>query len=484
MRAARAACLAALAGCAFADGPMTYDLVIAHGRVIDPETGLDAVRHVGLAGGKIAAVSEAPIGGRELIDARGLVVAPGFIDLHSHGDIHSVEADLANLARKAADGVTTSLELEVGTADVDRWYAEREGKAAVNFGVSIGHIHVRMGVLGDPASFLPPSNSKANTQQADDRIAEIQRRIEQGLRRGAVAVGFGIQYTGAASRWEVVEAFRTAATFGASCHVHMRHNGTREPNSSTHALEEVIAAAAITGAPLHVVHLHSTSVGSTARHLRMIEEARARGLDITTECYPYTFGMTNLDSGVFDGDWRGALGIDYKDLQWVATGERLTAETFAAYRRQGGLVAVHSIPADAVDAAVAHPLAIVASDGLLQNGKGHPRNAGTYARVLGRFVRERKLLSLPDAIRKFTLMPAQRLERHAPDFRKKGRVQTGCDADLVVFDAGRVIDRSTFEEPNLASEGIRHVLVHGVPVVRDGSSQKALPGRPARAPIR
>jgi dihydroorotase len=264
----------------------------------------------------------------------------------------------------------------------------------------------------------------------------------------------------------------------------MRHNGTQEPHNSTLALEEVTAASAITGAPLHVVHIHSTSVAFTGRHLQMISEARARGLDITTECYPYTFGMTDLASGVFDPGWREALGIDYKDLQWFATGERLTAESFERYRKTGGYVAIHSIPEDVVRTAVAAPGVMIASDGLMENGKGHPRAAGTYSRVLGRFVREQKVLTLMEALRKMTLLPAQRLQRRAPLFKDKGRVRAGADADLVVFDADRVIDRATIEEPTRAPDGILHVLVNGVAVVRGGEVQTGVyPGRSLRAPI-
>jgi N-acyl-D-aspartate/D-glutamate deacylase len=480
------ASLLLLAGCATSAPSGGYDLVLTGGRVMDPESGLDAVRNVAIHGGRIAAISTGSLPGRAVIDARGLVVAPGFIDLHSHGDIASTAKDLENLGRKALDGVTSALELEVGTGEVDRWYADREGKAAVNYGVSIGHIHVRMQVMGDPPAFLPPGDSKASTiHPSEDQIAEIARRIDRGLARGAVAVGFGIQYTQAASRLEIIEAFRAAAKWGASCHVHMRHNGVKEPANSTGALGEVIAAAAVSGAPLHVVHIHSTSIRATAKHLGLIDGARARGLDVTTECYPYTFGMTNLASGVFDEGWRENLEIDYKDLQWVATGERLTAETFAKYRKEGGLVAVHSIPPDAIRAAVAHPAALIASDGLVDGGKGHPRNAGTYARILGRYVREDKVVPLMEALRKISLMPAQRLERHAPLFREKGRVRVGADADLALFDPATVIDRSTFEKPLEASQGIRHVLVGGVPVVRDGARVPgALPGRALRAPIR
>lgn len=457
-----------------------FDLVIREGRVMDPESGLDAVRDVGIRGGRIAAISRGPLAGRATIDARGLVVAPGFIDLHAHGQ------DAENDALRAADGTTSALELEIGVGDVDRFYAARAGRALIHFGASVGHVPVRMAVMGDPEVFLPPATAAAATVAASDgQLEDLKRRIRRGLERGALAVGMGIQYTPAASRWEVVEVFREAATAGASVHVHLRYNGTKEPLSSTTALEEVIAAAAVTGAPLHVVHLHSTSVALTARHLRLVEAARARGMDVTTECYPYTAGMTDLASGVFDEGWREALGIDYQDLLWADTGERLTAETFAARRKTGGMVAVFSIPEDAVRAAIAHPAAIVASDAVMREGKGHPRSAGTNARLLGEYVREQKTLPLMEALRKITLMPAQRLERRAPVFKDKGRVRVGADADLTLFDPATVRDRATWTAPTTPPAGIPYVLVAGLPVVEGGVPRKdALPGRPLRAPVR
>jgi N-acyl-D-aspartate/D-glutamate deacylase len=471
-----------LAGCDTTSPSGGYDVVLIGGRVMDPETGLDAVRNVGISGNHIAAVTTDPIMGRETIDARGFVVAPGFIDLHSHGQ------DPANYALKAADGCTTALELEVGAAYIDAWYAAREGKSLVNFGTSVGHIPVRMAVMGDPAGFLPDTAAKANTVAASDaQLEEIKMRLRTGLKRGAVAVGFGIQYTGAASRWEILEAFRVAAEFGASCHVHMRHNGRKEPNNSTQALEEVLAASAVTGAPLHVVHIHSTSVAATPRHLQMIAEAKARGMDVTAEVYPYQAGMTKLNSGVFDGNWREALEVDYKDILWPATGERLTAETFEKYRKSDDYAIIFSIPESAVNAALVHPQVLIGSDGIWDAAKkqGHPRCAGTYARILGHYVREQKLMPLMEALRKMSLGPAQRLEHVAPMFKKKGRVQVGADADLAVFDPLKVIDRSTYDDPTKPSEGFAHVLVNGVPVVREGKLRtESMPGRPARGPIR
>src|SRR5689334_6299882 len=186
-----------------------YDVVIQNGRVIDPETQLDAVRNIGITGGTIKVITNEPLSGRTVIDAKGLVVSPGFIDLHQHGQNDE------NYRFKAMDGVTTALELEVGTGDVDRWYAEREGKATINYGVSIGHLAARMAAMHDAPQFLP-SGQAAKRAATDSEIAAMKAHIERGLQRGAVAVGFGIQYTPNASHWEILEMFHVAARFGAS----------------------------------------------------------------------------------------------------------------------------------------------------------------------------------------------------------------------------------------------------------------------------
>jgi N-acyl-D-aspartate/D-glutamate deacylase len=454
-----------------------YDLVILNGRVIDPESKTDAIRNLGISNGVIRAITSNKLQGRTVIDARGFVVAPGFIDLHQHGQ------DEENYRFKAMDGVTTALELEVGTGDIDAWYAQREGKSLINYGVSAGHLAARMVAMHEPMKFLPTGDA-ARRAATDAEIDEMKQRLEQGLKRGAVAVGFGIQYTPNASRWEILEMFRVAARYGASCHVHMRHAGVKEPGSSVQALEEVISAAAITGAPLHVVHIQSTGGPATPKLLQMISEAKARKLDVTTECYPYIAGMTDIKSAIFDEGWKEVFGIDYKDLQWAATGERLTKETFAEYRKTGGMVAVFSMTEEIVSAAIKSPVTMVASDGILEKGKGHPRTAGTYSRVLGHYVREQGTLSLMDAITKMTLMPAQRLERRVPSMRNKGRIRVGADADLTIFDPQSIIDQSTFQEPAKYAAGIRFVLVNGVLIVKDGELQSNIyPGRPIRAPF-
>ena len=457
-------------------GAQQYDLVIRNGRVIDPESGLDAVRHVAIRGGKIAAIADRPLEAARSIDASGLIVSPGFIDLHSHGQ------DEENYRCKAMDGVTSALELEIGALDVSRWYAEREGKLLIHAGVSVGHVPARMKVFRDPNATLVPSGDGAHKAAAPEQITEMRAAIERGLREGALGVGFGIQYTPAATRWEILEMFRVAGRFHAPAFVHMRRMGAAEP-SALDGLEELIAASVVTGAPLHVVHITSSSLSSTPQTLQTIAEARARGLDVTTECYPYNAAQTELESAMFEPGWQKILGVDYGALEWVASGERLNAATFASYRKQGGMVIMHMIPDSAVDAAVTAPDVMIASDGILQGGKGHPRASGSYARVLGRFVRERGLLTWSQAIRKMSLLPARRLENYVPAMKDKGRIRIGADADLAIFDPAAVIDRATFREPALYSEGMRYVFVAGVAVVENGKLRDTVkPGRAVRAP--
>jgi N-acyl-D-aspartate/D-glutamate deacylase len=456
----------------------TYDVVIANGHVMDPESGLDAVRNVGITSGKIRALSAEPLKGKSTLDAKGLVVAPGFIDLHEHGQAPR------NYQFQAHDGVTTSLELEVGTGDVDAWYAARENKSLINYGVSVGHIPVRMNVMHDPGNFLPTGDA-AHREATPQELTEISAGIRKGLQRGALGVGMGINYTAAATHDEIVELFRIAAEQHASVHVHLRHAGLKEPTTGLVGIEEVIAAAASTGAPLHVVHITSMGLKNTPQLIAMVKGAQSRGLDVTTECYPYIAGSTRLESAIFDPGWQDRQGITFKDLQWSATGERLTAETFDKFRKQGGTVVIFSIPEAAARTAVADPMVMIASDGIPgTDPKVHPRGQGTFSRVLGHYVREEKALDLMTALRKMTLMPAQRLQNRAPAFKDKGRIRIGADADITVFDPLRIIDKATFEEPLQYSDGIQFVLVNGTPVLANGQLvDNVFPGRPARAPI-
>jgi dihydroorotase len=376
------------------------------------------------------------------------------------------------------------LELEVGVADIDRWCGEREGRALINYGASVGHIPVRMAVMHDPGQLLP-SGDAAHREATPAEMEQIMSLLEKGLRRGALAVGVGPAYTEAATNWEITQVFRVAAKHQASCHIHVRSGAPRLGASAGNfsGFEEAIAAAAITGAPLHIVHIQSTGGPDVAYELQMISEARSRGMDVTTEAYPYTMGMTSIQAAFLDHK-ENEPDSYFAPMLWPATGEHLTRDSFLRYRKEGGMIILPSNTQENIDIAIESPLTMIASDGHLLNGKGHPRTAGTYARVLGHYVREQKALDLMTALKKMTLMPAQRLEKHAPMFKDKGRIRSGADADITVFDPDTVIDKAAYENPLQYSEGIRFVLVNGVPVVKDGQLVDGVfPGHAARAPI-
>ncbi|AMY08924.1 N-acyl-D-glutamate deacylase [Luteitalea pratensis] len=458
--------IVAIGGCTTPPAP-TYDLVIANGRVMDPESGLDAVRQVGLRDGQVAAVSETPIVGTRVIDATGLVVAPGFIDLHEHGQ---AEESYRMMVR---DGVTSAFELEVGTADVAAWYAARERGQIVNHGVSIGHIPARMKVLGDPGTGLVPAGIGGSGTATEAQMVQMEALLRQGLKDGAVAVGFGSAYTPGAPMSEIERMFRVAAEGGASAHIHLR--------GGLPGLNETIAAANAAKVPLHVVHVNSVAGDAIDGFFAAITAARAAGQDVTTEAYPYAAGMTEITSALFD-DWESWPDEKFGHHQLVSTGKRLTRVTFAQARKAGGTIIIHSRTEAQTRAAIVNPLAMIASDGFIEHGRGHPRTSGTYAKVLGRYVREEKALPLMDALRRMTLSPAKRLEPRVPAMKQKGRVHVGADADLTLFDPATVLDRATYEDASIPSAGIPFVIVNGQVVVDAGQVTSARPGRGVRAP--
>jgi dihydroorotase len=443
--------------CLFGCTQPGYDIVLTGGRVIDPASGLDAVRNIGIQGRTIAAVTEDVVHGTTEFDVSGLVVAPGFIDLHRHGD------SPANYRAQIYDGVTSSLELEIGVENVAEWYAERESATPVNFGAAASHPYSRNVILFGRNTGLA-ANDTSHEPASAEQIAATVERIETGLAEGAVGVGFGIVYTPGIDAAELEAGFTAAARAGATAHVHIR----ADPGDFSN-LDEVFAAAEATGASLHIVHINSSGGDRALQYLERIQTARDRGLDVTTECYPYNRGSTAIDSPQYD-EWESYSAEKYAAFTWVETGESLNRESFAKYRAMGGTIispATYSL--DTVKALVAHPMTMIASDGMwLTNGKAHPRTFGTFARVLGRYVREENALTLKEALAKMTIEPARRLEKRAPMMARKGRLEAGADADIVVFDAATVIDVATFEDPARYSSGFRHVFVHGVPTLRDG----------------
>ena len=473
-----------LLSCAPSQGtPPVHDLVILGGRVMDPDTRLDETRNVAVDAGTISEVTTDPVEGRDTLDATGLVVAPGFIDLHAHGQ------DSVSQRLQALDGVTTALEMEVGVYPVAPWIRSMEGRSLINFGATVGHPGARTKVLtGADVGHQPTSppgednvsfGSDLVYEQLDaDQIGELAALMAEGVTQGGLGFGFGITYTPGASRVEIFELFEEAERLGVPAYLHLRGESS---GGTLGAFQEVIANAAATGASAHIVHMNS-SAGELAREaLAMIRGARERGIDVTTESYPYTASSTFIESALFD-PWEGLPDSAYQRLQWPGESERLNSRTFREKRAQGGWVVIHGRNEETNEWIVAQPDVMVASDGIpFLHVAVHPRGAGTFARVLGYYARERGALSLMEALTKMTVLPARRLESAAPQASRKGRLQAGADADITVFDPGTVLDRADYDAPDAPSMGIRFVLVGGTQVVRNGELVEGVyPGRALR----
>jgi N-acyl-D-aspartate/D-glutamate deacylase len=451
-----------------ASGQERGDIAIVGGRVIDPASGTDRVANVLVRDDRIVAITDRPVAAERVIDASGLVVAPGFIDI-----LARIPNDREPQRYKIRDGVTTVVSMHGGPVDIEGWYGSLEAEGAlVNYGTAVGHSSIRQ------AAGVTDRYAAATEEQ----LAEMRRIAAAAIEAGAVGVGFGINYVPGASYEEIVAMFDVAARQGVPAHVHSRYKGSVFPETIVQSVEEVIAAAAITGASAQVVHLGSSGVGSMKSSLEMIEGARRHGIDIMADIYPYLANSTRLESALYDPGWQERFGgITYDSIMLVETGERLNEETFEYWREKGATIITFFIPKQEMLMALEDPNVMVASDGVIVGGKGHPRGAGTFSRVLGRFVREERRLALMEALRKMTIMPAQRIERAAPSMRRRGRLSVGAYADITVFDPNTIIDRATYRQPARYSEGVEYVLVNGVLVLDEGGLvEGAAPGRAIR----
>ena len=443
-----------------------FSVVISGGRVMDPETGLDQVLNVGIDKGTVTALTPVELQGKKEIDASGLVVAPGFIDILSY------DPNPFGIWFKVGDGVTTNLGMHGVSKQAAPWFAEWEFTGSpAHYGAAFDHAFTRGTLMG----------LGTNVESTPEQVQELAEYARQDLAAGFIGVDFELEYSAGASYDEVKAVSQVAADHNVPAFFHGRYSDMEEPGTNFDTLNEILSAARDTGSAVHVSHINSTGGTFTMeRSLEILEKARADGVDVSACTYPYDFWATSLASDRFAPGWQERFRIDYDDLVIPGTGERLTEESFARYQAERQIAAAFAIPEDDVRDALASPMVMIGSDGILEpDENNHPRDAGTFARVLGKYVREERLIPLMEALRKMTLMPAERLEEQAPALRKKGRLQIGMDADITIFDPETVIDRSTIEHPDRMSTGIEWVLVLGK-VVKDpkGVNYDIEPGKP------
>ena len=478
--------LAGLLAVGSATAEPTYDLVVRGGRVIDPVSGLDAVRDVGITGDRITAVSESPLDGARMIDAAGLVVSPGFIDLHTHSPTplgHRYQLQ---------DGVTTALELEAGSYPVADFAAELEDEARIHFGSSVGWASTRVETIAGlrfqtllsstptPVSLRGvwtmlrglfggrPTEAFTRVATADER-ARMREMLEEDLAAGALGVGVPLDYLSEGTNEDELRmVFEVAAEADALLYIHVR----RGINGDPAGLREALRLARETGAAIHVCHISHNAMRNIDLFLREIREARAEGVDVTTELLPYNAGSALISSAVFSRNWREVFAIDYADVEWAATGMRFDEATWNEYREKHpeGQVVHHYLKPEWTRRALVETGVIVVSDLLPmvdEETMVAPHN-GAFTRILGRHVREYGDLDLVTALSKMTSLPAQRLAAFFPAFERKGRVAVGADADLTIFDPETVIDRATYGNPFQPSDGIETVIVAGQVALEQG----------------
>jgi len=484
-----------------------YDLVIMHGRVMDPETMRDQIANVGVRDGRIAVITQERIAGKESIDATGHVVAPGFIDTHCH----SIEPLTTRLV--ILDGVTSCMDFEAGATDIDAWYAKKQGQWPVNYGTTISQELVR-GLVHDP-EVEPGGADDSNTifllraerckdgvcgwQDTVSTLEQINRLnglLDEGLRQGALGIGSTVGYMrNGLSTLELYEAQKTAARYGRVLSVHSRfHGNSRSPTEGQLGFDEVLTNALTLGAPL--LYAHDNQYGWWENEEKL-QAARAGGANVWGEYYPYAAASTSINSDFIKPEGLKAIGIEYKDIYDPIADKRLTQESYEQLLKDDpGRQIVAFVPANQgwVEYWLQTPHMTVASDSMwnydtdwdmpVEKYVGHPRTSGSHGTVLE--LGRKHNVPLMFSLAQMSYWPAKHLgDTGLRAMQERGRMQVGMVADITIFDPLNARAESTFKqgEQGRPSSGIPYVIVNGQIVVKDSRFQKVWAGQPIRFPV-
>ena len=466
-----------------------FDTVIEGGRVMDPETNFDGIANIGIRRGKITHISTERLKANRIIDARGLVVSPGFIDIHSHTPTRLGEH------LSVLDGITTQLDLEAGSYPPTDYGYQYKAGAQLHYGSSVGHFAIRglvmdnstQGYFFSEDGLFSLGGAMWSQPATPAQVNEMREHLRNGLQLGGLGIGVLLDYmTEAVTESELSMIFATAAEYDTPVYVHVRRGMPGDPTG----LDEVIALAERHGVATLICHITHSAMGGIGVWLSKIDAANSQGARITTETLSYLAGGTSIAADVFvNRDWRAIFDIDYEDVQWVPTGEWLDEKRFLQYQREFPTSSInhHYVKEEWLVEALKWPGMMVSTDALPAfdlEVKTNPNIAGTYAHFLGRYVRDLGVMPLMDGLRRITLLPAQWLSQASSAFETKGRIQVGADADLVIFDSETIAARAEYGDPYQPSVGIAHVLVAGRPVVVNGSQVEGrYPGQHLLTPL-
>jgi len=454
-----------------------FDLVIHNGFVIDPSNRIYGKLNVGVKNRKITSVTKDKISGSAGIDATGLIVTPGFVDMHIHEDPYIADKDAFEFTISEAMlrmGVTTVVGGNCGIGIMENPVDYLNIVDRLGYPVNIGMLA--------PHERLRSASGSFSKYETVDRsiIGKMEALLHTYLDGGCLGLSLGIEYDPGINKEEAVSLMSVAAENNKIVAVHQRSDGDRASIS----VEELVNYSAESGAKLQISHLSSMcSFGSMDEAISIIDSSRSRGVDIGFDGYPYYAFCTTIGSAVFDEGFleRYHYGDEYYARLQVCSSEPhgnvMDKAAFYALREKEprALVVAHLLNEAEVVGCITHPASIVVSDGLYRNGQGHPRGSGTFPKLIREYVVEKKLLTLESAIEKITWMPAQRMGLNG-----KGSLKLGSDADITIFDLNTIRDRATYQEPLKHPEGIEYVVINGEIALKHGEILKYDLGRSVR----